>query len=83
MNTRAPRIATSPKPGDPDEQEGENEKGNEIDFESPREERPSRNTGKRQDESKDEVVAMIRAKRKRGADDSGSGRPRYDLLYEQ
>ncbi|KAM6485585.1 hypothetical protein HDV62DRAFT_404234 [Trichoderma sp. SZMC 28011] len=77
VNTRAPRIATSPKPGDPDEQEGENEKGNEIDFESPREERPSRNTGKRQDESKDEVVAMIRAKRKRGADDSGSGRPRF------
>ncbi|KAK0762201.1 hypothetical protein N5P37_005004 [Trichoderma harzianum] len=77
VNTRAPRIATSPKPGDPDEQEGENEKGNEIDFGSPREERPSRNTGKRQDESKDEVVAMIRAKRKRGADDSGSGRPRF------
>lgn len=82
MNTRAPRIATSPKPGDPGEQEGEDEQGNEIDFGSPREERPSRNTGKRQDESKDEVVAMIRAKRKRGVDDSGSGRPRYDLLYE-
>lgn len=83
VNTRAPRIATSPKPGDPGEQEGEDEQGKEIDLGSPREDGPSINTRKRQDESKDGAVAMIRAKRKRGADDSGSGRPRYDLLYEQ
>ncbi|KAL7782167.1 hypothetical protein V8C43DRAFT_327168 [Trichoderma afarasin] len=77
VNTRAPRIATSPKPGDPGEQEGEDEKGNEIDFGSPKEDGPSVNTRKRQDDSKDEAVAMIRAKRKRGVDDSGSGRPRF------
>ncbi|KAJ4862850.1 hypothetical protein T069G_03804 [Trichoderma breve] len=77
VNTRAPRIATSPKPGDLGEQEGEEEKGNEIDFRSLKEDRPSLNTRKRQDESKDEAVAMIRAKRKRGADDSGPGRSRF------
>ncbi|KAL6793820.1 hypothetical protein J3E68DRAFT_450556 [Trichoderma sp. SZMC 28012] len=77
VNTRAPRIATSPKPGDPGEQEGEDEQGKDIDTRSPKEDRPSMNTRKRQDESKDEAVAMIRAKRKRGADDSGSGRSRF------
>ncbi|KAL6829456.1 hypothetical protein J3E69DRAFT_365058 [Trichoderma sp. SZMC 28015] len=77
VNTRAPRIATSPKPGDPGEQEGEDEQGNEIDLEISREDGPSMNTRKRRDESKDEAVAMIRAKRKRGADNSGSGRSRF------
>ncbi|KAL5088049.1 hypothetical protein Trisim1_007217 [Trichoderma cf. simile WF8] len=76
VNTRAPRIATSPKPGDPGEQEGEDEHGKAIDFGSPKEDGQSINMGKRQDESKDVAVAMIRAKRKRAADDSGSGRSR-------
>ncbi|KAK4084524.1 uncharacterized protein Triagg1_1004 [Trichoderma aggressivum f. europaeum] len=77
VNTRAPRIATSPKPGDPGEQEGEDEQGNDIDFGNPREDGPSMKIEKRQNESKDAAVAMIRAKRKRGADDSGSGRSRF------
>ncbi|KAK4059230.1 hypothetical protein Trihar35433_11117 [Trichoderma harzianum] len=77
VNTRAPRIATSPKPGDPGEEKGEDEQRNEIDLGSPREDGPSMNTRKRKDESKDGVVAMIRAKRKRGVEDSGSGRPRF------
>ncbi|KAL7962048.1 hypothetical protein V8C34DRAFT_301757 [Trichoderma compactum] len=71
------KIATSPKPGDTGEQEGEDEQGNEIDFGSPKEDGPSTKMEKRQDESKHGAVAMIRAKRKRGADDSGSGRSRF------
>ncbi|KAL7908734.1 hypothetical protein GGI35DRAFT_493717 [Trichoderma velutinum] len=77
VNTRAPRIATSPKPGDPGEQEGEDEQGDDIDFDGPRKDGPSLNIGERQGELKDGAVAMIRAKRKRGADDSGDGRPRF------
>ncbi|KAL7943209.1 hypothetical protein V8C42DRAFT_359338 [Trichoderma barbatum] len=76
VNTRAPRIATSPKPGVPRVQEGEDGQGHEIDFGSPSEAGPSNQTGEGQGDRKNETVAATRMKRKRGADDLGDGHVR-------
>lgn len=80
VNTRAPRIVTSPKLGVPSEQEDEGEPGNGVDFGSFSEAGPSTYVGERQSELKDEAMAVIQTKRKRRADDPGDVRERYVLF---
>ncbi|EHK25278.1 uncharacterized protein TRIVIDRAFT_219054 [Trichoderma virens Gv29-8] len=76
VNTRAPRIATSPKPSVSGEQEDEDGQRYEIDFGSLTEVGLQTKVEEPQSEQKDEAVTMARAKRKRGHGDSGEGRSR-------